>query len=231
MSRFGGFAVGFPTQRTPASELDIYTVVSIFPKAIKETKVTLDPGVFEIPAGTMKDPGILHVGSSVWWRNMGSESEPAEVTVPAIMVADSIVTDYCNSLLGAKVGTLTPGLFSVKGRKEKEDILRDCQLQLTTANMKQRGWFEAMVKGADSLWARTNGNPVAIPDDARLAAQELGLKNKPWMQDFTTLEMVSCVNCGSLRNPAFPSCPMCRVIVDPVLFKKLGLVMPSVEVK
>ena len=210
-------------QRTPPAEGDKYTIVSIFPKAIHEEKITLDPGVFDIAPGSLEKPATLTVGSSVWWKGVGPDSEPAEITVPSILVAHSVIMDYCNSLLGAKPNEIYPGLFAVKGEHDSAAIVKNNQKELKAADVRQKLWYEALVKGADSLWARTNGNPIAIPDDARLAAQGLGLINKPWMQDFSTLQMVACVNCGNLRNPAYPSCPSCRVVVDKALFAKLGL--------
>ena len=36
--------------RLPKNDMDFCTVVSIFPKAIHEERVTIEPGVFDIPA-------------------------------------------------------------------------------------------------------------------------------------------------------------------------------------
>jgi len=79
-----------------------------------------------------------------------------------------------------------------------------------------------LVKLADSLWARSNGNPLAISDSMRTAAKELNLE-KDWMKDFRMVETVRCKACGSLLNPMFPVCPTCKAINDPAKAKELGL--------
>ena len=223
-------SAGGTLQRTPASTLDVYTIVSIFPKKIVEKKVTLDPGEFIIEPGTYEKPSVLTVTSAVYWNRFSSEMDPAEITTPAIMIANSVVSDYVNTMVGARPGECGPGLFYVEGKKTSEDIKKHHVKELDAAKARQDTWYRIMVEAADGLWARSNGNPVAIPKDSRLAAQELKLKDKPWMQDFNTLQMIACINCGNLRNPAYPSCPHCRQVVDPALYKKLGL-GPIVEVK
>lgn len=217
-----------PVQRTPAALGDVHTIVSIFPKRIKEIKVTLDPGEFTIPAGSLEEPGVLHVYSSVHWRTMGADMEPAEVTTPSVIIADSIIKDYVNSLIEIKVGTSGPGLFYVEGKKTPEEIKKNHQNLLKAAEERQKRWFTSLVLMADSLWARSGGNPVAVPTDCKLAAEYLGLKTKPYLQDFNTLQMITCVNCGSMRNPKYPTCPSCHQVVDQKLFKELGL---AAEVK
>ena len=52
------------TVRAPINPLDKATIVSIFPKEIEETKPTLMPSRWIIPAGTLENPGIAVVGPS-----------------------------------------------------------------------------------------------------------------------------------------------------------------------
>ena len=88
----------------------------------------------------------------------------------------------------------------------------------------QKRWYEALVKLADGLWARSNGSPLTISDDMRNSAKELNLNNKDWMADFQSLEMIRCVACGALRNPLFPICGSCHAIIDKDKAKELGLI-------
>ena len=87
----------------------------------------------------------------------------------------------------------------------------------------QKKWFQELVRLADILWSRSNGNPLSISDDARLACKELNLQNKPWLGDMQQMELVRCIACGSLRNPAYPICQTCKAIVDKEKAKELGL--------
>src|SRR6187200_2386767 len=87
------------TIRAPVNSLDKSTVVSILPKRIYETKITIQPGVFEIAPGSMEHPSVLVVGASSWWREVDVDQPLLEIPVSSIQVADSIVKDYCNGLL------------------------------------------------------------------------------------------------------------------------------------
>ena len=80
-----------------------------------------------------------------------------------------------------------------------------------------------LIRIADILWSRSNGNPLSISNDARLACEELNISSKPWLGDHQTAELVRCVACGSLRNGAYPICQTCKAIADPELAKKLNL--------
>lgn len=211
------------TIRSPQNPLDKATIVSIFPKAIREIKPTIQPGVFELAAGSEKNPTVLTVGPSSWWREVDEEMPLLEIPVSAVRIADSFVTDYCNGLLAYNPDNSSPGLFYVPGEHKVFELRTSHKALFDRAIGKQKNWYQNLVKLADILWSRTNGNPISISDDMRLAAQELNIKDKPWMRDFSTIEMTNCPACGALRNPAYPICPSCHQIVDRKLYESLGL--------
>lgn len=215
------------TVRAPVNPLDKSTVVSIYPKAIHEVKHTIQPGVFDIAAGSFDKPSILVVGTSSWWREIDENQPLLEIPNSSIQVADSIVRDYANGLLGCDMSQNMPGLFYLPGQMTIEVIKKEHALELAAAKMKQENWYKLLVKIGDTLWARTNGNPLAISDDMRLAARELNLNNKEWLKDFQTMELVRCVACGSLRNPNYPVCQTCKAVADPEAAKKLNLTFVS----
>lgn len=200
------------TGRLPKNPTDKCTVVSIYPHKVIENKLTIDPGRFTIEPGSFENPSLLIVGSSSYWLNRQDDMPALEVPVFSINVANSIVLDYCNGLFACDMVDRMPGLFYVEGAKSLKEIKTDYAQALETANIKQRAWFKELVKIADSIWARSNNNPMSIGDDMRLAAQELSLKDKPWMMDFKTYEMVPCFACGSLKNPLYPVCMTCKAI-------------------
>lgn len=211
------------TQRAAINPLDKCTIVSIFPKFIRETKPTIQPGIFEIKAGSYTAPSLLVVGPSSWWREVDEEMPLLEIPNSSIQVADSVVRDYCNGLLAYNPDSASPGLFYLTGEVSLIDVKTKHKDKLDAALALQRNWYAALVRMADILWSRTNGNPISISEDMRLAAQELSMKDKPWLKDFSTIEMINCVACGALRNPAFPICPACHTIVDKELYSKLSL--------
>ncbi len=210
------------TIRGPVNPLDKTTVVSILPMEIDETKPTIQPGRFIIPPGTYDNPTIVVVGPSSWWREIDLQQDLLEIPISSIQVADSIIKDYCNGVLGCDMSTSVPGLFYIPGEHTIIGIRKDYKKALDEAQAKQKNWYAQLIKLADSFWARSSGNPLAISDSMRLAARELNL-NKDWMKDYRMVDMVRCKGCGGLINPMYPICPTCKAINDPAKAKELGL--------
>ncbi len=196
--------------RAPTNPLDKSTIVSIFPKDIIEVKHTIQPGTFHLLPGSVANPALLVVGSSSWWREIDEDQPLLEIPTSSIQIADSFVVDYCNGLLGYNVGTCSPGIFYVPGEHDVAGIKKNFAVNLANALVTQKNWYSALIKLADSLWARSNGNPLVVSDDMRLAAREMGQTTKDWMKEFSMVDMTRCVACGSLRNPAYPVCATCK---------------------
>ena len=211
------------TVRAPVNPMDKSTVVSILPKEIHERKATIQPGFFDLKPGTFDSPSILVVGPSSWWREVDENQPLLEIPVSSIQIADSIVRDYANGLLACNMADQMPGLFYVPGDYTVEKLKKDHLPLLLKAQTTQKKWFLELVRIADILWSRSNGNPLSISDDARLACKELNISNKPWLGDIQQAELVRCIACGNLRNPQFPICSVCKAIADPVKAKELGL--------
>lgn len=218
-----GFDLLKRTEKAEVSPFDKSTIVSIYPRDIIERKLTLDPGYFLIPAGTEEEPSVTVIGPSSWWKDVGEDQPLLEIPISSPVIANSIVRDYANGLLGCNMGDTMPGLFFVSGAHDIASIRKNFAGQLADIKIKQKRWFMALVKIADTLWSRSNGNPIAIGDDMRLAARILGLDTKPWLQDFQAMETVNCAACGAMRNPMFPICPNCRTVIDVDRAKELGL--------
>jgi hypothetical protein len=223
------------TIRAPVNPLDVCSVVSIYPKHIPpEIKPTLTPGVFQIPYGTYEKPGVLVVGPSSWWKELDENQPLLEIPASSVQIAESIVKDWANGIYGCDMGENMPGLFFVPGCKHDkhgepdvpltiEWIQKEKKHLLDEANRRQRNWFQWLVKAADTSWARSNGSPLAISDDMRMAARELNLIQKEWLADAEVVDLVRCKACGHLKNPAYPICPNCKSIDDPAKALMLGL--------
>lgn len=218
----GAFAA--PIQRAVRSQsnpLDKCTIVSIMKKGYRTHKHTLEPGIFEVPSGTIEKPGILVVGSSSWWLNTDPEREMAEIVTSSVQVAESVVNDYLNGLYETGPNS-NPGLFYVLGEHKVEDIVKKYSLELKDAAIKQKNWFQRLIIMGDQLWAQSNGNPLTIFEDLRIAANELGLE-KPWMESYAVVELIKCIACGNLRNPNYPICSSCNHVIDVEKFKALNI--------
>jgi len=197
--------------RAQKNPMDKCTIISIYPREINEVKHTIEPGHFHIEAGTFENPSILIVGSSSWFKDIDVAQPMIEIPNSSIQIAESIIKDYAGSLLGV-TPDVGPGLFFVLGEYKILDIKMKYKNELDRANEKQIRWYQILVRLADSLWARSNGNPLVISDDARLAARSLHQNDKPWLKDFAAIQRVPCRFCGNLRDPAFPICAACKAI-------------------
>jgi hypothetical protein len=199
------------TIRGPISEFDKSTIVSICPKELNDRKCTVFPGHFVVHAGSFDAPSILVVGPSSWWRDIDEDQPLLEIPVSSIQIAESVVRDWCNGILGCNMSDHMPGYFFIPGEHTVKEIKEKYKTQLERSDANQKNWYRLLVKMGDSLWARSSGNPLAISDDMRLAAKELGIQHlKDWMKDFAMVDMVRCKACGSLKNPLYPICATCH---------------------
>lgn len=217
------------TPRAPVNPLDKSTIFSIYPKNIREVKCTLEPGVFEVPSGTYEIPSRLVVGPSSWWKDVssGDDIQPmVEIPTSSILIADSVVRDYCNGILACDMGNSMPGLFWLPGNLSVSELKNNHKHVLEVAHQRQRNWFNALIKMGDALWARSSGNPLAISEDMKLAAQEMNIV-RDWTKNFEHVEMVSCKACGQLIRSNILVCSNCKIILKPEEFKKLNLSFAS----
>lgn len=215
--------------RMPRNEFDKSTVFSILPKDVVENKPTLEPGIFTIKAGSPEKPSSLVISSSSWWREIDANQPLLEIPVSSVQIAESIVRDFANGVLMCDMGETMPGLFYVPGVVSIDELKIKHKAILDQAIQRQNNWFRALVRLADSFWARTNGNPLAISDDSRLAAAMLKIEDRPWLMNFAmeNVVMKNCPACGQLRNNAYPVCQNCKTVVDTEKFQKLGLKFAS----
>lgn len=209
--------------KAPANPLDKSTVFSIFPREIDEVKHTIQPGRFIIPPGTFDRPSYLVVGPSSWWKEVDLNQPLLEIPQSSIQIADSIVRDYCNSLLASDTLTAQPGLFYVPGAIGPDVAKIQFKEKFEEAKDRQRKWYEILVRMADALWSRSNANPLAISEDMKLAARELNLTNKDWLKDHYVLQMIRCKACNTLVNDTVIVCPNCKVILNQEAFNRLDL--------
>ncbi len=224
---FGLIGAGRRTIRQPVNPLDKSTIVSIYPKAIEETHHTIMPGVFKIPAGSYAKPSILVVGTSSWWRDIDEEQPLLEIPVSSVVIAKGVIDCYSNGMIAYTPGESAPGLFFVPGEKTVAEIQMFHSAEIDKAAEIQKKWFAELIKLADKDWARSNRNPIAVSDQARMAAHELQIQNREWLQDFSALLMTNCPACGTLRNNNYPICGNCKTILDQTKYKELGLQQAS----
>jgi len=188
--------------------------VSIYPRDIKFKIITLSPGRWFLPAGNPEEPSVLTIGPSSWWRDVGLDQPLLEIVQPSVQVAESLVKDYLNGMFACNMGNSMPGLFFVPGEFDVEGVRRHYSHMLEAAVVTQTNYWRTLLKYADALWARSNGNPLTINDEMRMAAKILGAKDKDWMKDHQNQGMVRCFACGSFKHPDYAICQSCHT-ADP----------------
>lgn len=218
-----------PLPRNPA---DKCTIVSVFPKEIIETKPTIFPGVFTIPAAEFDSFTLLVVNGSSYYRPSTIEKmPPTEIQVNSAQLAEAIVNDYLSATWLSSKGVRSPGIFWIPGEWNNVTIHtyvhsdgRKFSQLLEQARALQKLWFAEVMNFADEAWARTNGNPKAIMEDAKIAARLLGVETtKPWMQNTVATQLEHCPSCGEMINMAFPVCKHCHAIVNADKAKEMNL--------
>lgn len=222
------------TMRSPVNPMDKSTIISIYPRLINEIHHTIQPGRFRVEPGTFDRPSVLTVGPSSWWKDIDIDQPLLEIPNSSVQVADAVVKGFCSGLLGSNMGDSMPGIYWVPGEFSSAEVKKTQATLLDKAKAKQVRYYTALIKMADGLWARTNGNPLVISDDMRLAANELQLtQGKEWMKDFTMLTKNNCPACGFMVNLEYPVCSNCHNVLDKIKAEKLGLVfaVPSVANK
>jgi hypothetical protein len=221
--------------RMPVNEMDKCTIVSVFPRDIVEVKHTLSPGKFEIPAAKKDDFELVVVGPSSWWKETDPHQPLLEIQTSSVRIAESVIIDYCNGLIGCDMHSKMPGLFFVQGVLTKKNCNSYIQpntnktfgILLEEARRKQKEYFLELVKIADLLWVRSSGNPMVIGSDMKMAAKELGMLDKPWIGESKRIDMAPCKACGEFVNPTFPVCKHCKAIINREEAERLGLKFAS----
>jgi hypothetical protein len=190
--------------------LDISTIVSIYPRVIKFFNLTLTPGRWTLPAGSIEKPALLTIGSSSWLRDVGPDEPMIEIPQSSIQVAESLVKDYLNGMFACDMHSAVPGLFFIPGRIDEAELRGKYNHLLQHYLNTQLQYYRSLIKFADSLWARSNGNPLTINDEMRLAAKTLGSQDKDWMKDHHNQGMVRCFACGAFKHPDYVICQQCH---------------------
>lgn len=222
--------------RRPVNPYDKSTVISILPRDIDEVKPTIDPGRFRLKAAKKDDFEILVVGPSSWYREVDSNQPLLEITNSSTEVAESLVRDYCNGILGCNMGDCMPGIFWVPGNFTKVSILKYVESKdnefgtavagrtfdelMKTAKEKQKNWYSMLITMAETLWSNSNGHPRSINEDMKMAARELGL-DPVWLATARDIQKIPCKACGVLINSYIAVCPNCKVIVNEEIAKTL----------
>jgi len=206
-----------------------YTVVSLLPYPIKETKPGIIPSYYQIPASRNNIPSILPVGEAIHWLEspFGGNPPPAPIkmTHTPREVANAIVNDLIEAQLGLESDAM-PGLFALEGHLKVDDVVKKHPAQLKEAGDRQKRWFITLVRIADDDWNRYHQHKF-VSDLQRYAAKYLGL-DREWIGQTLSEVMLQCPLCKEyVRGDAIIH-SACGFVLDKVAYKKMkedGLIL------
>lgn len=199
----------------------VCTIVSLLPRRIEESKPSLVPGVYEIPACKDNHTPVCVYIKDGYSRLYKGEGQTFPVTHTADEIARSIVDDYCSAQLEADIDA-GPAIFYLPGKYTAKEILVKFKHKLDSARAKQIRWFRKLIRRADEDWAATK-QPKLITDIQRHAASALGFKNKEWMHEMEEVEYVKCPFCMDMIDSQAALCKNCKNVVNKDKAKELGL--------
>ena len=217
----------------PKNPMDKCTIVSIYPRDLEATFSTVFPGRYVIPKGSPDNPSFLVIESgSTFLASTLERMPPTEIQHSSYMLAKSIIDDTIPTM-NLSGSTQGPGVFWVYGEFRSLAELKDYKhrdnglsfaAMLDNAKLRQTKYWTAVIDEADYLWANGQGNPRVIPQDAKMAAEILGMsKTKPWMATSIALDLKPCKACGEMINYIYPVCKFCHAVIDTKKAKDLDI--------
>ena len=194
------------------------TVISIYPKEVREKKPGLIPEEYIIPPGTPKEPSSAIIGDATFFHHQPLGMPAFRSVAPGEEVAKSIVNDFIKAQLKYDTNS-HPGLMWIPGTMPMDTFKFKHKDDLKALEQRQTRWFIALIKDADDDWRKFHQHRM-ISDIQRFAAEQMKLVRE-WMKVDEAADMLDCKACGT-RIPNFVVvCPNCRVIVDPEKAKGL----------
>lgn len=205
------------------------TIVSIYPFNIREFKPGLIPNIFRIPAAK-DDIVVFYVEDAKFPVYMDSERGSIWVTVPALLLANSIIFDFVTAqhrylapVPEEKIVGAMPGLFYLPGKISKVEIKDKHKHLIEHAISIQNSWFESLVKEADDDWVRYQKHAM-ITDVQRHACKALHIE-RAWAVELKSENFKQCPACSNRIHQQAIRCQHCGTVLDIEKFKKLSLAM------
>lgn len=175
------------------------TVVSLLPFEVNESKPTLYPSTYRIPAVPVgQECQTLVIDDAVGLLYLDSDRGSLRINIPSEEIAQSLIGDYVKSTLGYRENC-QPGLFYLVGDWNPIEVVKEQPAELNIAKKQQHNWFVELIRIADDDWSKFHQHKM-ISDIQRLAANRMSL-SREWLNMIPEESQL---------------CPMCRTIVDPL---------------
>lgn len=198
-----------------------YTIGSICPFPINESKPGMNPPIFILPESDGVKPEVLHIDSAARFFYVDESRGTTQIPIAMEALATSIVEDLANSSYLAN-NERRPGIFYVEGKKTSDEVAKSQEFK--DAQVKQKSWFIAIAKDADNIWQRYKDH-AKITGLARKVGALLGLNamDHPWMTLDSQANAKRCVGCMSEVHPQAIICANCGTVLDSERYKTLQI--------
>lgn len=187
-----------------------WTVVSVVPLPINETKNSLKPYEYKLEESDTIEPQVLVIDSvkeSFWFPDLGKRGEYRDIPKEVAEVAKAVVSDYIQASLQA-TAEAHPGIFAVPGAHDADDIKRKFKKELAEAQEKQKKWLWNLVKEADDAWNKWHQHKAIAPLQIK-AATMLGIRRE-WTTEPLAQNLVECPFCLQHVQSRAKVCFHCR---------------------
>ena len=197
------------------------SVISIFPFASEETKPSIIPSIFPIPACTDENnPVIVTIpdGQTHEWLDITRGVRVYKISAEEL--ARSICDDKRRSLFGANadrdafpgIAWLPHPVTPLQLKSNHADLIKKMQFE-------QLNWVKFMVELADDDWTRYHQHRF-INDLQRYACDRLGL-DREWNTIYVDT-LIKCPSCFENINPKSIICKNCRFVINKKEYDKLA---------
>lgn len=194
------------------------TIVSLLPYDLVEVKPGLNPRSYRIKKAIGDVFGITHILDNVFYQvnpdplSDAKDVHLIKVPVPAIEIAQSLISDYVGALLAVDPPDAAPGLMVLVGDLDRKDIAIEHAESLQSLYRIQNAWLSNLVMIADDTWAKTK-SPIGISDLQREACRMLEYK-RDWLNPLPDEILEKCPICKSAINPGALKCLHCQTILN-----------------
>jgi hypothetical protein len=195
------------------------TIISLLPYSLTELKSGLNPNEYIINKAEGDKFGLTIIPNNVHYLinpdllSDAKEVRQIKVPVPAIEVAQSIISDYISALLAVDPPEAAPGLIAVRGDyTDRKEVNKTFFAELMQARSCQNRWFQNLVDIADDTWSKTR-SPLGISSLERFAGKSLELK-RDWINPTADELLTKCPVCQSSVNPGALKCIACNHILN-----------------
>jgi hypothetical protein len=196
------------------------SVISIFPFASEESKPSLIPASFHIPACADENtPVIITVPDAQTheWLDITRGVRVYKIDAPEL--ARAICDDKRNTMFGANADRdAFPGLAWLPHTVSPLELKTKHAALVKKIQNQQLNWVKYLVELADDDWTRYHQHRI-INDLQRYACTRLGL-DREWNTIYVDT-LIKCPSCFTNIDPRSIVCKNCRFVLNAKEYEKL----------